>query len=262
MAAVKTIKLISWHDDVRKKAAALTRSNICVDAAALLKTSSVVGEMARLNPAVLVLDLDKVPSRSREIAIALRTSKAARHIPILFAGGEQEKIERIRAEIPDVNFAEWENAPRAVAELLKRPVEMHAAIAHRDYSATSLPKKLGVRAHIQLALIGAPDGFEEMLGDLPEGTSLATRLTAKTDLALCFVRSAAELDRALDMLVSRLPATASVWIVYPKRASRHATDLNENIVRDAALAAGLVDYKVCSVDSAWSALKFAHRRKA
>jgi hypothetical protein len=36
--------------------------------------------------------------------------------------------------------------------------------------------------------------------------------------------------------------------------------LNENVVRDAGLGAGLVDYKVCSIDSAWSALKFAHRR--
>jgi hypothetical protein len=52
-----------------------------------------------------------------------------------------------------------------------------------------------------------------------------------------------------------------VWLVYPKRESRQASDLNENVVRDAGLGAGLVDYKVCSIDSEWSALKFAHRKK-
>jgi hypothetical protein len=50
-------------------------------------------------------------------------------------------------------------------------------------------------------------------------------------------------------------------MVYPKSVARQASDLNENVVRDAGLAAGLVDYKVCSIDSSWSALKFSHRRK-
>jgi hypothetical protein len=40
------------------------------------------------------------------------------------------------------------------------------------------------------------------------------------------------------------------------------TDLSENDVRDAGLAHGLVDYKVCAVDAVWSGLKFAPRRKA
>jgi hypothetical protein len=75
------------------------------------------------------------------------------------------------------------------------------------------------------------------------------------------VRSWAELSGTVDLLAGQLPVGASVWIVYPKRGARQSSDLNENIVRDAGLGAGLVDYKVCSIDSTWSALKFAHRRK-
>jgi hypothetical protein len=75
------------------------------------------------------------------------------------------------------------------------------------------------------------------------------------------VRSWAELSGTVDLLAGQLPMGASVWLVYPKRESRQASDLNENVVRDAGLGAGLVDYKVCSINSEWSALKFAHRKK-
>lgn len=257
---METVRLISSHPKIAERAILLESKGVRIDASPLEKVSSVVGEMARLNPAVLVLDLDKVPSRGREIAIALRTSKSARHIPILFAGGLPEKIERIRSEIPDVHFAEWKNASREVSRLLKQPKTMHAALPDRDYSATPLPKKLGIRERMTLALLGAPDGFVEVLDDLPEGASMASRITAKTGLALCFVRSWAELSGTVDLVAAQLPEGASVWIIYPKRGTRHASDLNENVVRDAGLGAGLVDYKVASIDSEWSALKFAHRK--
>jgi hypothetical protein len=57
-----------------------------------------------------------------------------------------------------------------------------------------------------------------------------------------------------------LAAQGTVWIIWPKLTSGVATDLKEGIVRDAGLAAGLVDYKVCAVDATWSALAFARRK--
>ncbi len=256
-----TVRLISNHPKIAERAQLLHGKGVVIDASPLEKLSSVVGEMARLNPAILVLDLDKTPSRGREIAIALRTSRAARHIPILFVGGLPEKVDRIRGEIPDVHFAEWADAARKMREVLKQPQAMHAAMPHRSYAATPLPTKLGIRARMQVALVAAPDGFEGILGELPEGAALGSRVTAKTELALCFVRSWAELSGTVDLLAGQLPVGASVWIVYPKRGLRQASDLNENVIRDAGLGAGLVDYKVCSVNDEWSALKFAHRRK-
>ena len=126
---------------------------------------------------------------------------------------------------------------------------------------TPLPKKLGIGSNMQVALIAAPDGFEELLGDLPESTTLVTRITPKTSLALCFIRSLEDLAATLDLLTLRLPKQASAWIVHPKQTSKHHTDFNQNHVRDAALAAGFVDYKVCSIDGNWSALKFARRKR-
>jgi hypothetical protein len=51
-----------------------------------------------------------------------------------------------------------------------------------------------------------------------------------------------------------------MWIIWPKKASGLASDLNQNIVRAQGLAAGLVDYKVCAVDETWSGLLFARRQ--
>ncbi|HEY3783308.1 MAG TPA: hypothetical protein VGL56_19685 [Fimbriimonadaceae bacterium] len=43
------------------------------------------------------------------------------------------------------------------------------------------------------------------------------------------------------------------------RSSGLATDLNENLIRDTGLSAGVVDVKVCAVDETWSGLKFVRR---
>jgi hypothetical protein len=258
---MKTIKLLSWHDDVETKAASLKRPDRRIDAVPLISASGLVRELAHINPAVLIFDLDKLPSKSRVVALVLRSSKSARHIPLLFAGGLPEKIERIRIENPDAAYTTWSEAPKALEALLKHPPPIPAITLPRDFSTTPLLKKLGVGEEMQVALIAAPDGFEELLGDLPEGAQLLPRITPKTNLALCFIRSIEDLTATLDLLALRLPKQSSVWLVHPKRTSRHHVDFNQNHVRDAALATDLVDYKVCSIDADWSALKFARRRR-
>ncbi len=53
----------------------------------------------------------------------------------------------------------------------------------------------------------------------------------------------------------------SLWISWPKGASKIKTDVNENVVREIGLDCGLVDVKVCAVDEVWSGLKFVYRVK-
>jgi hypothetical protein len=139
---------------------------------------------------------------------------------------------------------------------------MSSAVAHRDYSATPLQRKLGLitaKGGVgDVSTLGEPEGFRALLGDLPDSVRLHSRLKATTSLALCFVRSHTELMSLLDLLISQLPRAAHVWIIHPK--AQHKPDFNQNHVRDGGLAAGLVDYKVCSVDADWSGLKFAWRK--
>jgi hypothetical protein len=52
-----------------------------------------------------------------------------------------------------------------------------------------------------------------------------------------------------------------LWVSWPKKSSGVETDLNDNVVREIGLDAGLVDVKVCAVTEIWSGLKFVRRLK-
>jgi hypothetical protein len=132
------------------------------------------------------------------------------------------------------------------------------------YSNTPLAKKLGIITARdeprEIALIAAPDNFIGQLGELPAGVHFRKSIASGTVLAIIFIRTLAELDKTLVLLEAKLPPKASAWIVRPK--THHKPGFNENDVRDSALARGLVDYKICSVDANWSGIKFAWRKSA
>ena len=52
---------------------------------------------------------------------------------------------------------------------------------------------------------------------------------------------------------------SGLWIAWPKRASKVATDMTEDVVREVALPTGLVDNKVCAIDDVWSGLRLVIR---
>lgn len=132
--------------------------------------------------------------------------------------------------------------------------------ATAGYSGTPLVRKLGIKDGARLGLIGAPDGFAEMLGELPAGVQVRRRLSGQGfDVIVAFFDRRAELEGRLSSLADALEPAGGLWIAWPKRASGVPTDLTENVVRDLGLAAGLVDNKVCAVDQVWSGLRLVYR---
>ena len=131
------------------------------------------------------------------------------------------------------------------------------------YSGTPLVKKLGIKEGHELALIGAPDGFADTLGKLPNGvvSRLDLRTSAPLDVIVFFIANRAALVKRFKDLAGRLTAAGGLWIAWPKKASGVATDLTENAIRDIGLGFGLVDNKVCAVDDIWSGLRFVRRLK-
>jgi hypothetical protein len=127
------------------------------------------------------------------------------------------------------------------------------------YSATPLPRKLGVRAGQVLRLVDAPDGLEQILVPLPEGASVRQGLRGRADMTICFLRSRRDLERRIERMAEEAQV-GGLWLAWPKKSSGFRTDLSENDVRNAGLAAGLVDFKICAIDSTWSGLRFAPRR--
>lgn len=130
------------------------------------------------------------------------------------------------------------------------------------YSGTPLAQKLGVKAGHRLAVLNGPEGFLRSL-DLPEGVTTATTLAGKAPLnvVVLFVVSVGELVKRFDAVARRLDPAGGFWVAWPKPASGVATDLTEDRVREVALAAGLVDNKVCAIDEVWSGLRLVYRVK-
>lgn len=124
---------------------------------------------------------------------------------------------------------------------------------------TPLWKKLGIKESFHVSTFCAPDDFAETVGPLPEGASLTTdRWTEQTDVAIMFC---ADQHAMVDSFVfhQSIPQNGAVWIAWPKKSSGKQTDLGDAQVRAYGLDLGLVDNKVCSVDSTWSALRFVIR---
>jgi hypothetical protein len=139
----------------------------------------------------------------------------------------------------------------------------HPAGQPGGYSQTPLPRKLGIGDDDEVALIGAPDDFYDVLGQLPQVVSLHTDLAddARYDVIVAFFTERAELETELPRLRSRMAPACGLWIAWPKRASRLPTDMTDEVVREIALPTGLVDSKVCAIDQTCSALRLVIRRE-
>lgn len=127
------------------------------------------------------------------------------------------------------------------------------------YSATPLPKKLGIKEESRIAFVNAPKGFQDYLGPLPDDVEIVTRLTKPLDLVLLFVTTERALARDFAKLAGKLASNGMIWIAWPKKSSGVATDLSFERVQRIGLDTGLVDVKICAIDDTWSGLKFVIR---
>ena len=128
------------------------------------------------------------------------------------------------------------------------------------YSGTPLAAKLGISQGARVAFVHAPEGFGDLLGDLPDDAVVRDRLRGPLDVIVCFVTRRRDLERRLPVLRRALAPAGGLWIAWPKRASRVATNVTEDVVREVALPTGLVDNKVCAIDDTWSGLRLVVRR--
>lgn len=131
-----------------------------------------------------------------------------------------------------------------------------------QYSGVPLATKLGIGDGDEIALIGAPERFEDTLGELPDVASVHTDLVedARYDVIVVFITERAELEAELPRIRARMAPACGLWIAFPKRASRVPTDMTDHVIRDVALPTGLVDNKVCAIDDTWTGVRLVIRR--
>ena len=96
------MRLIHWNEaEAKEKADRLRSAGYVVEYDKF--TPSLLREREN-PPGAVIIDLSRLPSQGRDVAMALRSYKTTRTIPLVFVDGELEKVEIIKAQIPDADY--------------------------------------------------------------------------------------------------------------------------------------------------------------
>jgi hypothetical protein len=256
----KVIHLIHWNQEETQERSQLLNNEGLIVNHQLPAGSSFLKELENENPEAILIDLSRLPSQGRDLGISIRVRKATRHIPIVFLGGDPAKVQKIREILPDAVFGEWENITSLIDQAGKIDVEdLHVPDSvFAAYAGKPLGEKLGIKTGHKVAYINADDHFMSALGELPPDIELVPLNDKGANLTIWFTKTKEILKAELDAIIST-SKKHPVWIAWPKKGSKYQSDLTQNIVRQTGLDAGMVDYKICSIDQNWSALIFKWR---
>lgn len=223
--------------------------------------ATAIGRAIKANlPDAIVIDLSRLPSHGRNVGIWLRGAKKTRAVPLVFVGGEEAKVAEVRTLMPDAVYTTIRQLPKALPRAMRNrladPVVPPQMMDR--YAQKTAAQKLGIEPGSQAAVFDAPRDYAAVLGELPEGAELVEDPSGKTPVTVWFVDDPADLASNIRKMAKRA-AASKLWIAWRKGPKK---PVGENLVRETALEAGLVDYKICSLDSRWSALLFSPARKA
>ncbi|HZT37997.1 MAG TPA: DUF3052 family protein [Bryobacteraceae bacterium] len=210
-------------------------------------------------PDVVVIDLSRLPSHGRELAAALRGSKRTRQIPIVFAGGTPDKVEMVRKELPDAIYATPQTVVRAIAGGKPPPSPVIPPQMMDRYAGRSAAQKLGIRPDTAIAVMNPPRDYVSAIGSLPDGAVYREDPREPCDVTLWFFEDPDSFRAALRRMRALADRT-KLWVLWPKKSARPDSGLTGDMIREAAGAIGLVDYKVCAIDKTWSAFALARRK--
>ena len=261
---MKKIALVHWKiAEIQEQVAQLEQAGYSVDTT-LPNGPPYLRYLSDYPPAAVLVDLARLPSQGRELAMSIRMRKNTRFLPIIFIGGEEEKVARVRQLLPDALYTDWDHILDVLESMVEdglyddgAPVVPETIFA--AYAGTPLVTKLGIKEGASVNLVNEPNGFVQALQELPEGVTFQRSNFSSSELTIWFVRSTQELEAGIEMMAEALNR-GSMWIAWNKKSSPLFSGLTQQFVREIGLAHNLVDYKICSIDENWSALLFTYRK--
>jgi len=128
------------------------------------------------------------------------------------------------------------------------------------YSGTPLAKKLGIKPYADVAVINAPVPYRDLLGSVPDGVKIVSRITPSTTMVHASSKNRKELNELLSSFLEQLRPDGTIWISWPKKSSGMPSEVSEDTIRELA-PPGLVDIKVCAVDDIWPGMKLVVRKE-
>jgi hypothetical protein len=123
------------------------------------------------------------------------------------------------------------------------------------YSGKPLVQKLGIKPGFCIFVDGLSTAYRDVVGELPDDVKIARTAKAPLDMVHVFATEAKGFAVKLRSYRKAIAPDGMIWASWPKKASGVVTDVTETLVRETALANGLVDIKVCAIDDVWSGLK-------
>lgn len=123
------------------------------------------------------------------------------------------------------------------------------------YSVTPLAKKLGIKSGYTIRIINEPSHYFTLFADWPADVIPSETKKEPKHLIHLFATELRTIKKEIPLLKKEITQNGIIWISWPKKASKVITDITEDLIREIALANGLVDVKVCAVDEIWSGLK-------
>ncbi len=245
------VLLVHWNEaEAKERAGLLSKAGVEV-AGMAWSGGEVMKTLKKCSPVdAIIISLERLPSHGRVVGAFLRQTKSTRSLPLIYVEcPDPEKLAKVKAALPDAQFTNW----KGVAGVVKKAKPLEAPLVPGWSIASSklVRDKLGIKENMRIGKHGAPDEFEELLGDLPDGVTFIER--GKADLWFWFVRSAEELINEIDFMSLRSP----IWICWTKGVG----ELKQPLIRETAKAVGMVDYKICSINKIWSGMLFRVKEK-
>ena len=129
------------------------------------------------------------------------------------------------------------------------------------YSGTPLARKLGLKDGHRVSFVQMPDNVRADIDSAGLALIEARLEDDNLDLVHIFTKNRLALESSLAIARHTIAQNGMIWVSWPKKASKVATDITEDTIRDLAFPLGLVDVKVCAVDAIWSGLKLVIRKE-
>ncbi|KPM48966.1 DUF3052 family protein [Jiulongibacter sediminis] len=120
--------------------------------------------------------------------------------------------------------------------------------------STPLFKKLGLKDGQKVILLNFPENYFDLLVEVPEVEECEDGELA--DFVHWFGTELIDLRKDISTFCNRIHQNGMIWVSWPKKSSKIATDLNYNSVKGVVSKYGLVDVKVSAIDETWTATKY------
>ena len=121
---------------------------------------------------------------------------------------------------------------------------------------STLIKKLGIKPGYSVLVVNAPEGYRQLLGELPAGVEVEAKAAGQYNVVQLFVNSKAEVDRFGPKVIQVVKSGGLLWLTYPKKSTKIKTDVTRDTGWESLWDAGWTGIAIVAVDEMWSALRF------